>query len=67
MRREINHALVLEKGIVPLLVDGFRLSEDGLPLELRELAAMNAIKILPDFYTEAMNRLVSRFLKAEKP
>lgn len=65
VRREIAHAIQLKKTIVPLLVDGFVLEETLLPSEIVEIASHNAIRVLPEFYEEAMDRLAKRFLRLE--
>ncbi|MEO8608613.1 MAG: TIR domain-containing protein [Chloroflexota bacterium] len=62
VRREIAYAIQLKKTIVPLLIDGFTLDEAHVPLEIAEIASHNAIRVLPEFYEEAMDRLAKRFL-----
>jgi hypothetical protein len=63
VRREIASALTARKIIVPLLMDGFRLNEESIPPEIKDIASHNAITVLPEFYQEAMNRLAERFLR----
>lgn len=65
VQREIAHAISLKKTIVPLLVDGFMLDEASLPSDIAEIASHNAIRVLPEFYEEAMDRLAKRFLRLE--
>ncbi|MBZ0288227.1 MAG: toll/interleukin-1 receptor domain-containing protein, partial [Anaerolineae bacterium] len=65
VRREIAHAIQLKKTIVPLLVDGFALDEASVPPDITEIASHNAIRVLPEFYEEAMDRLAKRFLRLE--
>jgi len=65
VRREIAHAIHLKKTIVPLLVDGYVLEEASLPAEIADIASHNAIRVLPEFYEEAMDRLAGRFLRLE--
>lgn len=65
VRREIAHAISLKKTIVPLLVDGFTLDESNVPPDIAEIASHNAIRVLPEFYEEAMDRLAKRFLRLE--
>jgi hypothetical protein len=65
VRREIAHAIQLKKTIVPLLVDGFMLDAESLPADITEIASHNAIRVLPEFYEEAMDRLAKRFLRLE--
>jgi hypothetical protein len=63
VRREIAYAIQLKKTIVPLLVDGFTLDENSLTPDIAEIASHNAIRVLPEFYEEAMDRLGKRFLR----
>lgn len=65
VQREIAHAIQLKKTIVPLLVDGFVLEETSLPTAIADIASHNAIRVLPEFYEEAMDRLAKRFLRLE--
>ncbi len=66
LRREIEAALVKRRNIVPLTLDGF---DFGSPLiagqlsgSLAPLKNYNAIRIPPDFFDEAMERLRAKFL-----
>ena len=63
VRREIAYAIQLKKTIVPLLVDGFTLDAAHVPPDIAEIASHNAIRVLPEFYEEAMDRLGKRFLR----
>jgi hypothetical protein len=63
VRREIAYAIQLKKTIVPLLVDGFTLDTAHVPPDIAEIASHNAVRVLPEFYEEAMDRLGKRFLR----
>ncbi|MBC7812928.1 MAG: tetratricopeptide repeat protein [Burkholderiales bacterium] len=65
MRREIEHALMLERNVVPILVNefNFREAKPYLTGELEKLKDLNALKAPDDYFDEAMTRLVKRFLK----
>ncbi|MBZ0295353.1 MAG: toll/interleukin-1 receptor domain-containing protein [Anaerolineae bacterium] len=63
VRREIKEALVLDKPIIPLLVDGFQFGSGAVPDDVKEIASHNAITVTHEFYDAAMERLATRFIK----
>lgn len=63
--REIETAIRYGKNVVPLLVGGFRFEDATLPKEIKALAGYNAIKIDPEFFDAAMDRLAV-FVKLRK-
>ncbi len=66
-RREIEHAISLQRNIIPLLVNNFSF-ENSTPYltgKLIELARFNAVNVPHDYFDEAMTRLRTRFLKQE--
>jgi hypothetical protein len=65
LRREIEHAMDLQRNIVPVLVDSFSFqdAEPYLTGKLSQLKRYNALTISHDFFEEAMDRLRKRFLK----
>jgi hypothetical protein len=65
VKREIEEAMRLDKPIIPLVTDGFSFYGADLPPELAGLSDHNAIKVLPEFFEEAVDRLATRFLKLE--
>jgi hypothetical protein len=66
LRREIETALANQRNIVPLMLEGFDFGAPKISNQLRgELAALkhyNGLRILPDYFDEAMERLRSRYL-----
>jgi len=66
LRREIEHAMALERNIVPLMVNNFdfRDAEKYLTGKLETLSRYNALHVPHDYFEEAMSRLRTRFLKA---
>lgn len=66
LRREVEHAMQLERNIVPLLVNNFdfRDAEKYLTGALSSLSRYNSLTVPHDYFEEAMTRLRSRFLKA---
>lgn len=66
-RREIEHALQLQRNVIPLLVNNFSFQNSELYLtgKLATLARFNAVNIPHDYFEEAMTRLRTRFLKQE--
>ncbi|MCU0514374.1 MAG: tetratricopeptide repeat protein [Anaerolineae bacterium] len=64
VRREIEHAIVMQRNIVPLLFEGFAF-EQARPFLVGQLTLLpnyNGINVPPDFFEEAMERLRKRFL-----
>jgi hypothetical protein len=69
MRREIETALQFQRNIVPIMLDGFDFGSPGIDEEswsdLALLKRYNGIKVIPEYFSEAMDRLRQRFL--DKP
>jgi CheY-like chemotaxis protein len=65
--KEINTAIVLQKTIIPLLIDDFSFSTTPLPTVISSLQTMNAIQLTADYYEDALDRLVKRFLISQHP
>ncbi|MBN1680208.1 MAG: tetratricopeptide repeat protein [Anaerolineae bacterium] len=65
LRREIEHAMQLQRNIVPVLVNDFRFDQQAQYLsgKLEQLPRYNALNVPHEYFEEAMNRLRSRFLK----
>jgi tetratricopeptide (TPR) repeat protein len=65
LRREIEHAIRLQRNIVPIMVEDFSFSqvEAHLVGELKELPRYNALKLISEYFDEGMARLRSRYLK----
>lgn len=66
LRREIEHAMDVNRNIVPILVNNFdfRDAEKYLTGKLTHLARHNALTVPHDYFDEAMHRLRTRFLKS---
>ncbi len=64
-RHEIEHAINLERNVVPLLINNFSFQENEryLTCKLAELSRFNALNVPHDYFEEAMERLRNRFLK----
>jgi tetratricopeptide (TPR) repeat protein len=65
LRREIEHAINLQRNIVPLLVNGFVFpgTEQYLAGTLSTLTKYNALNVPHDYFEAAMEKLRGRFLK----
>lgn len=64
LRREIAHAIALERNIVPLTCNGFRFSSDiALPEDIARLRSFNAVSVPHDYFDAAMTKLRNRFLQ----
>ena len=64
LRREISYALSLERNIVPLTCNGFRLDQGvELPADIVRLRSFNAVSVPHDYFDEAMVKLRRRFLQ----
>jgi tetratricopeptide (TPR) repeat protein len=66
LRREIEHAMNLERNVVPLLANGFQFDDaarEHLTGALEKLSRYNALNVPHDFFDEAMQRLRTRYLK----
>lgn len=64
--KEIISAIQHKRRIIPVLTDGFDFYRTKLPEEIQEIASHNAITITPEFYEEAIDRLVKRFIKYDE-
>jgi tetratricopeptide (TPR) repeat protein len=66
LRREIETALANQRNIVPLMLEGFDFDTTNIVSQLAgTLAALkhyNALRIPPDYFDEAMERLRSKYL-----
>lgn len=64
MRREIEHAISEKRNIIPILVEGFKFSENSQHLgnKINQLNNFNSLALSHDYFVEAMQRLESRFL-----
>src|SRR5450755_318913 len=66
LRREIETALVNRRNIVPLMLEGFDFGTPAIANQLTgQLAALkhyNGVRIPPDYFDEAMERLRERYL-----
>lgn len=65
LAREIEHAILLERNIVPLLFDNFSFADQSryLPPALAALPKYNALAIYHDYFDDGLNKLRERFLK----
>jgi hypothetical protein len=65
LRREIHHAIQLERNIVPLTLEQFSFANhaDNLPAALAPLTKYNALAIYHDYFDQGMTKLRDRFLK----
>jgi hypothetical protein len=73
LRQEIEHALRLDRNVVPLMLKNFsfedeekRLGGRRLPKTMKELSTRNAIPVYQEYFKDAMNRLTSRFITKER-
>jgi tetratricopeptide (TPR) repeat protein len=66
LRREIETALKNQRNIVPLMLEGFDYSSPGianqLTGELVTLKRYNVLRVPPDYFEEAMDRLREKYL-----
>lgn len=65
LRREVEHAIDLQRNIIPLLDSSFsfRDADTFLTGKLKELKRLNTIRIPHDYFEQAMEKLRTRFLK----
>ncbi|MCC6615801.1 MAG: TIR domain-containing protein [Anaerolineae bacterium] len=65
LRREIEHAILLNRNVVPLLEEGFTFeeAEPHLTGQLQQLARYNSLRLFHDYFEDAMDKLRNRFLK----
>lgn len=63
LRREVGHAVQHRRNVVPMMFEGF---DEGLlkrlPASIAALGQYNALKVPKGYFTEAMTRLVNRYL-----
>jgi hypothetical protein len=65
LRREVAHALAHDRNVVPMIANGFQFGSDLiLPTDMARLRTFNAVSITPEYFTSAMVKLRTRFLKA---
>ncbi|HYH69371.1 MAG TPA: TIR domain-containing protein [Urbifossiella sp.] len=58
LRREVSHALLCQKRIVPLKLDGFTYpTKEVLPLEMHELLRFNSVEYSHTFFQATMDKL----------
>ncbi len=66
LRREIEAALASRRNIVPLMLEGFDFGASAISSQLTgalaPLKQYNGVRIPPDYFDEAMERLRSRYL-----
>ncbi len=63
LRKEIGHAIVMKRNIVPLMVEGFEFPDPAeLPEELRELVRHNGVSYSHEYFSATFDKLQS-FLK----
>jgi len=69
MRREIESALDEGRNIVPLIMEGFDFGSPDvirvLTGKLASLSRKNGLRIMPDFFSEAMERLRKEYLNVD--
>ncbi len=59
--REVQFAMQAGKRIVPVLTDGFTLSEENLPADLKGISSHNAVTLTLEFYQAGIDR-IARFV-----
>ncbi len=66
LRKEIEHALDLERNVIPILADGFTFNSDAMDClqgKLHRLPKYNALNLPHDYFDDAMLKLQKRFLR----
>ena len=70
LRREVEHAIKLERNFVPVMIGGFdfkneaeQFPEGRFPGQLEQLRAFNGVNVPEDFFDDAMRKLRDRFLR----
>ena len=63
--REIAAAMQHDKVIIPLVTNNFSFYSAELPEDIKDLSGHNAIKLLPEYFEEAVDRLAVRFMGLE--
>lgn len=70
LRREIECAIDHKRNIIPLMMQGFDYKDPSIDKRLTgkiaQLKRINAVKVPPTYFFEAMNRLRDRFLTLPK-
>lgn len=67
VRREISHAILLGKNIIPVIVDDFEFpSADALPEGLAKLPRYNAVKYTHEHFESTINKILE-FLVSARP
>ncbi|MFC1959095.1 TIR domain-containing protein [Chloroflexota bacterium] len=66
LRREVEHAIALQRNIVPVLINGFWFEayQEYFTGALAEIPRTNAVVIYHEYFEEGMTRLQERFLTA---
>lgn len=64
VRREIAHALKLEKNVIPVMMRNFNFPEN-LPEDIKRVEKMNGVAASMDDFTSVINRLVTKFLHSK--
>jgi hypothetical protein len=59
--REAQYAMKAGKRIIPVLTDGFQLSEENLPPDLKSISSHNAVTLTLEFYDAGIKR-IAKFL-----
>ena len=66
LRREIETALELKRNIIPLMVENFDFGAPGIGSQLTgrlaQLKAYNGLRVPPEYFEEAMERLRNKYL-----
>lgn len=63
LAREIEHAIKLQRNIVPLMFPPFSFNKLTLPAAIASLSTYNALHIHNQYFDEGMTKLRDRFLK----
>jgi hypothetical protein len=73
LRREVEHAIELQRNVVPVMTQGFEFSKEAakfpqrrFPGRVEELRGFNGIDVPHDYFDEAMRKLRERFLRKPK-
>ncbi|MEJ2885221.1 toll/interleukin-1 receptor domain-containing protein [Actinomycetospora aeridis] len=67
MHREIATAIERKRNIVPVLQAGVQMQDLNLPSDIAALSQHNAITLDPEWYDEAIDRLISYLVEASQP
>ena len=70
LRREVEHAIKLQRNVVPVMAQGFEFSKEAekfpqkrFPGKVEQLRGFNGIDVPHDYFDEAMRKLRERFLR----